>query len=103
MEDLAAGTVLYGIQKFLRIVNFRQLNFHMRVPIWKRAFPGNVNVEVVYTWTDKNEIVMDYTCTTDKKTVVNVTNHAYFNLHGAGNGDILDHVLTLKASAFHSC
>ena len=66
----------------------------------EQGFPGKVNVEVVYTWTDKNEIVMDYTCTTDKKTVVNVTNHAYFNLHGAGNGDILDHELVLKASAF---
>jgi aldose 1-epimerase len=66
----------------------------------EQGFPGNVKVEVVYTWTDKNEVVMDYTWTTDKNTIVNVTNHAYFNLHGAGNGDILDHMLTIKASAF---
>ena len=69
-------------------------------PDMEEGFPGIQNVEVVYTWTDNNEIVMDYTCTTDKKTVLNITNHAYFNLHGAGNGDILDHELTLKASAF---
>lgn len=69
-------------------------------PDMEEGFPGTVNAAITYTWTDKNEIVMDYTCTTDKRTVVNVTNHAYFNLHGAGNGDILDHVLTLKASAF---
>jgi aldose 1-epimerase len=69
-------------------------------PDMEEGFPGTVNASVTYTWTDNNEIVMDYVCTTDKKTVVNVTNHAYFNLHGAGNGDILDHLLTLKASAF---
>jgi len=69
-------------------------------PDMEEGFPGTVNAAITYTWTDKNEIVMDYICTTDKKTVVNITNHAYFNLHGAGNGDILDHVLTLKASAF---
>ena len=69
-------------------------------PDMEQGFPGNVTVSVVYTWTDNNEIVMDYTWTTDKKTHVNVTNHAYFNLHGAGNGTILDHELTLKASAF---
>jgi aldose 1-epimerase len=72
----------------------------MLVPDMEEGFPGKVNAAITYSWTDNNEIVMDYTCTTDKKTVVNVTNHAYFNLHGAGNGDILDHVLTLKASAF---
>ncbi len=66
----------------------------------EEGFPGTVHASVTYTWTDNNEIVMDYTCTTDKKTVINVTNHAYFNLHGAGNGDILDHIVTIKASAF---
>ncbi|NSW95749.1 MAG: galactose mutarotase, partial [Bacteroidales bacterium] len=69
-------------------------------PDMEQGFPGTVNIEVLYTWTDNNEIVMDYKATTDKKTVLNVTNHAYFNLHGAGVGDILDHELTLKASAF---
>lgn len=69
-------------------------------PDMEEGFPGTVNAAVTYTWTDNNEIVMDYTCSTDKKTVVNVTNHAYFNLHGAGIGDILDHVLTINASAF---
>jgi aldose 1-epimerase len=76
------------------------VKFSYESPDMEQGFPGKVNAEVIYTWTDKNEIVMDYTCTTDKKTVVNVTNHAYFNLHGAGNGDILDHELVLKASAF---
>jgi aldose 1-epimerase len=69
-------------------------------PDMEMGFPGIVTVSVVYTWTDNNEIVMDYTYSTDKKTVVNVTNHAYFNLHGEGNGNILDHELTLRASAF---
>ncbi len=76
------------------------VKFTYESPDMEQGFPGKVNVTVIYTWTDKNEIVMDYTCTTDKKTVINVTNHAYFNLHGAGNGDILDHELILKASAF---
>jgi aldose 1-epimerase len=69
-------------------------------PDMEQGFPGKVTVSVLYTWTAQNEIVMDYTYSTDKKTVVNVTNHAYFNLHGVGNGDILDHELTLRASAF---
>jgi aldose 1-epimerase len=69
-------------------------------PDMEEGFPGTMNVEIIYTWTDNNEIIMDYKCTTDKKTVLNITNHAYFNLHGAGNGDILDHELTMKACAF---
>lgn len=69
-------------------------------PDMEGGFPGNMNVEVIYTWTDMNEIIIDYTCSTDKLTVLNITNHAYFNLHGAGNGDVLDHELVIRASAF---
>jgi len=69
-------------------------------PDMEEGFPGTINMEVVFAWTNKNEIIIEYTASTDKKSVINVTNHAYFNLHGAGNGNIFDHEMTLKASAF---
>jgi len=86
--------------EILKDSKFPAVKFTYVSPDMEAGFPGKVNASITYTWTDNNEIVMDYTCTTDKRTIVNITNHAYFNLHGAGNGDILDHVLTLKASAF---
>lgn len=73
--------------------------FTLKSPDMEEGYPGNMDIKVKYTWTDKNEIVIDYTCTSDKKTVLNITNHAYFNLHGAGNGDILDHQLVIKAKS----
>ena len=75
------------------------VEFRLKSPDMEEGYPGNMDIKVVYKWTDKNEIVIDYTCTTDKKTVLNITNHAYFNLKGAGNGDVLDHVVTIKSSA----
>jgi len=66
----------------------------------EEGFPGTLTIEVTYTWTDKNEIIIDYVATTDKKSVINVTNHAYFNLHGAGNDYIFDQILTLNASKY---
>jgi len=80
--------------------DFPAVKFTYVSPDMEQGFPGTMTSEVVYTWTDDNEIKMDYACTTDKKSVVNVTNHAYFNLKGAGNGEILDHELVIKASAF---
>jgi aldose 1-epimerase len=84
----------------LKDSKFPAVKFTYLSPDMEEGFPGTVNASVTYTWTDNNEIVMDYSCSTDKRTIVNVTNHAYFNLHGSGNGNILDHVLTIKASAF---
>lgn len=79
---------------------FPTVKFSYVSPNMEEGFPGTVNASVTYTWTDNNEIIMDYVCSTDKKTVLNITNHAYFNLKGAGNGEILDHILTMNASAF---
>jgi aldose 1-epimerase len=67
----------------------------------EEGFPGNLSVQVVFTVpADRNELKIDYTATTDKDTVLNLSNHSYFNLAGEGNGDILDHVLTLHAKQF---
>jgi aldose 1-epimerase len=63
-------------------------------------YPGTVTIEVTYTLTAKNELVIDYKATTDAPTVLNPTSHGYFNLHGTANKDILSHVLTLNANAF---
>ena len=64
------------------------------------GFPGNLKTEVTYRLNDRNELHIDYKATTDKPTVLNLTNHSYFNLAGAGNGDILKHVATLHASHY---
>ena len=64
------------------------------------GFPGTLAVTVRYLVTSKNALVMEYEATTDTPTVVNLTNHAYWNLAGAGAGDVLDHVLTLTADAY---
>jgi aldose 1-epimerase len=62
------------------------------------GFPGMLDVAVTYTLTDRDELRIDYRATTDRPTVVNLTNHAYWNLAGAGGCDVLGHELTLFAS-----
>src|SRR5437899_130220 len=61
---------------------------------------GNLKVIVIYALTDTNALRIVYTATTDKKTVLNLTSHGYFNLAGQGSGDILGHLLTIQADQF---
>src|ERR1043165_2706078 len=66
----------------------------------EEGYPGNLNVRVVYTLTNNDEIKIDYSATTDKDTVINLTEHSYFNLAGEGNGDILNTIVTINGNRF---
>lgn len=64
------------------------------------GYPGNLKVVAHYEWSEDNSLKLTFTAQCDRKTVVNLTNHAYFNLNGEGNGNILDHELKLNASVY---
>lgn len=66
----------------------------------EEGYPGNLNIKVKYQLTDKNELITQYWATTDMPTVVNLTQHSFFNLNGAGNGTVNDHLLSINAAYY---
>ncbi len=83
----------------------KQLNAHtLQLDYFSKdmeeGYPGNLSVKVIYTLTKNNELKIEYWATTDAPTHVNLTHHSFFNLHGAGNGSINDHILQINATHY---
>ncbi|MEI5983792.1 aldose epimerase family protein [Sphingobacterium sp. PU5-4] len=98
---------LHGGKKGLHFANWevkeanaKMVTFTYTLPDRHEGFPGNISMEVTYSWSDNNELTIHYQATSDKKTVINLTNHAYFNLNGEGSGTILDHQLKVFADKY---
>jgi len=73
------------------------VRFILHSPDGDEGYPGNLDVAVVYTLGDDNQLRIEYCATTDRPTLVNMTHHSYFNLAGADRGDVLGHILQLDA------
>ncbi len=98
-NHLHSAKANFAYKKFQSFVSeedgFASVMFTHFSPDGEEGYPGNLNVSVTYTLTDNNELSIEYKATSDKTTIINLTNHAYWNLNGEGN--ILDHTIKIDA------
>ncbi len=82
------------------ILNDSSIKLHYMSKDGEEGYPGNLNVDVTYSYSNADELIIEYKATTDKSTPVNLTNHSYFNLSGDFNQTILNHSLQIKAEGY---
>lgn len=101
-NSLHGGPKGFSNQIWNSEVDINSVKFTYNSPDGEEFFPGNLNAEVVYEWNEQNELIINYKVVTDAPTVVNLTNHSYFNLDGenAGADAMLDHELMLNAECY---
>ena len=84
----------------VKSANDKVVTFAYTLPDGQDGFPGPIHMEVTYSLSDNNELTLTYQASSDRKTVINLTSHAYFNLNGEGSGTILNHQLKLYADEY---
>lgn len=100
-NHLHGGTKGFNAQVWdAKKVNDQTIEFTRLSPDGEEGYPGNLQVKMVYTLSDDNAFKITFSASTDRPTPVNLTHHSFFNLHGAGNGSINDHVLMINAEAY---
>ncbi len=100
-NNLHSGLAYYHYRMWtVKETTENSITFSLHSPDGDQGFPGNFDVDVTYTLTDDNELKIDYEGVSDADTVINMTNHSYFNLNGHASGNILEHELWVDADAF---
>lgn len=84
----------------VKSVSQQELVLELFSPDGEEGYPGNLTIKATYILSDENEVKIHYEATTDKPTIIGLTNHSYFNLKGAGNGTVRDHILQLNADFY---
>lgn len=84
----------------VKSVSQQELVLELFSPDGEEGYPGNLTITTTYILSDENEVKIHYEATTDKPTIIGLTNHSYFNLKGAGNGTVRDHILQLNADYY---
>ncbi|WP_276359724.1 aldose epimerase family protein [Daejeonella sp. H1SJ63] len=82
-------------------INSQSIEFSYLSKDMEEGYPGNLRAKVIYILTDDNELKINYYASTDKKTVINLTNHAFYNLNGEGSGSVLNHQLQINAEEYN--
>ena len=99
-SHLHGGKVGFQYKVWEAVQKGQSVTFTYLSPDGEEGYPGNLQVTATYTLNDNNEVTVDFTATTDKATVLNLTNHAFFNLNGEGSGEVMNHLLQVNADRY---